>query len=87
MHVCAVEGFAPYLQDKEMRKYPAPVSRREYRPAGITSQFLETIEDEPEYSDDEDMTATERARSALQRPSRDENDEVRAPVRFSFYVR
>lgn len=64
------------MQDREMKKYPT-VSRREYRPAGITPQFLETIEDEPDYSEDEDLTATERARSALQRRPRDEEDEVK----------
>ena len=60
-----------------MNKFQAPTNRREYRPAGITPQFLETMEDEPDYSDEEDLTATERARSALQRQSRDEDEEVR----------
>ena len=56
-----------------MKKYPA-VSRREYRPSGITPQFLETIENEPDYSEDEELqTAAERA---LQRRPRDEVDEV-----------
>lgn len=61
------------IQEKEMKKYPA-VQRREYRPAGITPHFLETIEDEPDYSDDEDLGATERARSALQRRAMEDED-------------
>ena len=56
-----------------MKKYPA-VQRRGYRPAGITPHFLETIEDEPDYSDEDDLTATERARSALQRRKLDEEE-------------
>ena len=57
-----------------MKKYPA-VQRREYRPAGITPHFLETIEDEPDYSDEDDgETATEQARSALQRRRLEEED-------------
>lgn len=56
-----------------MKKYPA-VPRRDYRPAGITPHFLETMEDEPDYSDEDDLTATERARAALQRRQLEEED-------------
>ena len=60
-----------------MRKYPA-VGRREYRPQGLTPGYLETMDEEAGNSDDEDLTATERARSALQRDPRiAEEDEVK----------
>ena len=59
-----------------MRKYPA-VGRREYRPQGLTPGYLETMEEEAGNSDDEDLTATERARAALQRTAHTaEEDEV-----------
>jgi len=63
-----------------MKKYPT-ASRREARGSAITTQFLETLEEEAEYSDDDDpqLTATERARASLQRRlQRDDEEEVRA---------
>lgn len=60
-----------------MRKYPAP--RREYRPTGITTQFLETIEDEPDYDDGDEVLSAddERPQPSLQRPQAlDEAEEV-----------
>ena len=63
-----------YLQDREMKKYPA--ARREARPLGITAQYLEAMDEEPDY--DDDLTATERARSDLAKGRRfDEAAEVR----------
>ena len=47
----------------------------------MTPQYLETLDEDAEFSDDDDpgATATERARAALQRrPQRDEEEEVRA---------
>lgn len=58
-----------------MKKYP-PISRREYRPTGITSNFLETIEDEPEYSDEDDLV-TERPSSLKRRRPLEDEEEVR----------
>jgi hypothetical protein len=63
-----------------MKKYPT-ASRREARGSAITTQFLETLEEEAEYSDDDnpELTATEQARASLQRrPQRDNEEEVRA---------
>jgi len=61
-----------------MKAYPM-ASRREARQSAMTPQFLETMDEDAEYSDDDDpeATATERARAALQRrPQRDEDEEV-----------
>ena len=65
------------VQDREMKRYPT-VGRREYRPAGLTPQFLENTEDEPEYSDEDEDEAAEQARAALQRKRPlEEEEEVR----------
>lgn len=72
-------------QDREMKKYPT-ASRREARGSAITTQFLETLEEEAEYSDDDDpeLTATEQARASLQRrPQRDNEEEAEAERRLA----
>ncbi|KAK9820209.1 hypothetical protein WJX72_007517 [[Myrmecia] bisecta] len=77
------EGLAR-RQDREMRKYSGNASLREPGPrAGISAQYLESIEEEADYEGD-GMTATDRARQALQRSRRvDEQAEREAERRLA----
>ena len=62
-----VMAAVPDLQDRLMKRYPT--ARREYgATTGLSAQYLEAIGEEPDYGEEEDdMTATERARSTLTR--------------------
>ena len=63
------------LQEKEMKKFPTKAPRIN-RPPGMTADFIEAMGDGQDYEDDEELTATERARSSLQRRGLKAEEEV-----------